>query len=72
MSFYSIATSVLDAYENALANKFDINRGDAVYDYSDAGKIVQNVMAGIMPFIIVIFIFSACMSITLEIGRAHV
>ncbi len=66
MSFYSIATSVLDAYESALANKFDINRGDTVYDYSDAGKIVQNVMAGIMPFIIVIFIFSACMSITLE------
>lgn len=65
-AFYSLAVATLDIYESAIANKFDVNRGDTVYDFSDTGEIVQNVMAGMMPFIIVIFIFSACMSITLE------
>lgn len=36
------------------------------FDLRNADEIPQSVMSGILPFIVVIFIFSACMSITLE------
>lgn len=60
--FYSLACSVFDAYESALSNKFDVTAGD----FSNESAVAADVMVGILPFIVVVFIFSACMSVTLE------
>lgn len=51
-AFYTLATNAVRLYDG--------------YDLSDLDGIPQSVMSGILPFIVVIFIFSACMSITLE------
>ncbi len=37
-----------------------------IYDFTDPDEIPKAMMSGILPFIVVVFIFSACMSITLE------
>ncbi|MCI9010689.1 MAG: ABC transporter permease [Clostridia bacterium] len=65
-SFYTIATQYLNAYESSLANKFDVNGEAKIYDFTDPDEIPKAMMSGILPFIVVVFIFSACMSITLE------
>lgn len=59
---YSLITSTLDMYENTLANKFDVSP-QSLSDETDA---VMSVMGGLIPFLIVIFVFAAGMSITLE------
>ncbi|MDE5896428.1 MAG: ABC transporter permease [Clostridia bacterium] len=61
-AFYAIATAVFDAYESSIANKFDI----AVKNFSSETEMVTSLMSGLLPFLVVIFIFSACMSVTLE------
>lgn len=66
LAFYSLAVQVFDAYESALANKFDVNAGDEQYDFAGEGGMQMSIMSGILPFIVVIFIFSAAMSLTLE------
>lgn len=55
LAFYSFADSVLKSCF-----------GYVGVDLSEADEIQKSVMSGLLPFLVVIFIFSACMSITLE------
>lgn len=64
-AFYQLFVGVLNGYEERLSNKFDILSGEG-YDFSDVNEIAADVMSGILPFIVVIMIFSSCMSVTLE------
>ena len=64
-SFYALVTAVLDGYENALSNKFDVNAGSG-YDFSDAGRVLLSIMGNVLPFIVIALIFSSCMGVTLE------
>lgn len=66
LAFFSLATDVINGYESLLANKFDVNAGSDKYDLSEAGSPELSTMNGIIPFIVVVFIFSSAMSITLE------
>lgn len=66
MAFYAMTTQILESYERSLANKFDVNAGDEVYDFGGADGVGMNVMSNLLPFLIVIFVFSAAMSLTLE------
>ena len=52
LAFYALATGAVRPYDS--------------HDMSDSADSAKSVMSGILPFIVVIFIFSACMSITLE------
>ena len=61
-AFYAAVTGILSAYEDSIANKFDI----AADNFSSDSEIVGSVLGGMLPFLVVIFIFAACMSITLE------
>ena len=63
--FYNLFSSTMDAYEEKLSNKFDLITGGD-YDGLDESDIVMDVMSGLLPFLIVITIFAACMSVTLE------
>lgn len=64
-AFYQLFVGVLNGYEEKLSNKFDILSGGD-YDFSDSNEIAADMMSGILPFIVVIMIFSSCMSVTLE------
>ena len=64
-AFYNIFVSILNGYEETLSNKFDILSGEG-YDFSDANDFAADMLSGLLPFIIVIMIFSSCMSMTLE------
>ena len=63
--FYDLFVGVLSGYEETLANKFDILSGEG-YDFSDVSDFAADMISGLLPFLIVLMIFSSCMSITLE------
>lgn len=57
-AFASLAGAVLDAY----GRSFVFTMQNSV----EAADIAQTMMAGLLPMLIVVFVFSACMSVTLE------
>ena len=61
-AFFETANALLNGYENSFANKFDVISDN----FSTEKDMLTTVLGGLFPFIIVIFIFSACMSVTLE------
>lgn len=64
-AFYSLFVGVMNGYEEMLSNKFDVLSGEG-YDFSDPTDFAVSMMSGLLPFLVVIMIFSACMSVTLE------
>lgn len=62
LAFYNLATALFDAYEQQISNKFDVSE----FNFSSDIDMMTSMMSGLLPFLVVIFIFSACMSVTLE------
>lgn len=60
---------MLDQYESALSNCFDINRGQEGYDLADDRDLAGMTMASMMPLLILIFLFSGCMAVGAGIHR---
>lgn len=60
---YSVATGLLGEYESSLSNKFDLNRNaDTVYDLADERDVTGKIFSSMMPMLLIIFLFSGCMS----------
>lgn len=57
-AFASLAGGILDGYGRTFA--FTMN------DFAEDTDVMRTMMAGILPFLIVVFVFSSCMSVTLE------
>ncbi len=63
-SAYSVMTELLNTYESALSNKFDINADiDTEYDVADDKDVMATVFSSMLPMLLLMFMFSACMSI---------
>ena len=63
---YEMITGLLDAYETALANKFDINNSDRVHDLASAEDTSAQIFSMMLPMLLMTFLFSACTSIAPE------
>ncbi len=63
---YAGFTSLLNAYESSLSNRFDINMEGKQYDVSDSRSRAATLMVSIVPMILLILLFSGCMSIAAE------
>lgn len=61
-SFYVLILAMLEVFENSIVNKFDV----VPQSFSSEQDIAATMMGGLIPFLIVIFVFAAGMSITLE------
>lgn len=57
-AFASLAGGILDGYGRSFAF--------TMTDFAESADFARTMMAGILPFLIVVFIFSSCMSVTLE------
>lgn len=66
MFAYTSIVAMLDAYESSLANKFDVNMGETAYDVSDEQSRAGAVIVSIVPMVLLILLFSGCMSIAAE------
>ena len=65
-SAYTTMLSLLDNYEAVLSNKFDVNRGDTVYDLASEKDTAGSIFASMLPMLLMIFLFSGCMAVAPE------
>ncbi len=63
---YSIMRDVLNGFEQSMANKFDICQGDKQYDLATEEDISAMVISMVMPMLILMMLFSGCMSVSAE------
>lgn len=63
---FSALTSLLDAYESSLANRFDVNAGQGAYDVAEERDIAGSVVVSIVPMLLLILLFTSCMNIAAE------
>lgn len=63
---FAMLSSVMEGYENAMTNKFDINAGSAQYDLADEKDMTGMFFSSLMPMLIMIFLYSGCMAVAVE------
>lgn len=69
LTAYSTATALLSAYEETLANKFDVNRPateNDLFDLADAQTTARTALAMVVPMVLLMLLFSGCMSVAPE------
>ncbi|MCI9079559.1 MAG: ABC transporter permease [Lachnospiraceae bacterium] len=63
-NIYKIFTEILDSYESVMANKFDINHDENVkYDLANEKDAAASVFSSMLPMLLLMFVFSACMAV---------
>lgn len=61
---YGMFIEMMDSYEAAMTNKFDINADDNVkYDLASENDAAASVFSSMLPMLLLMFIFSACMAV---------
>ncbi len=65
-SSYHVMTGLLDTYESALANKFDVNPGEDTYDLATEEDMSAQIFSMMVPMLMMVFLFSGCMAVAPE------
>ncbi len=66
---YQTLNAILDQYESAMANKFDVNRPadeNATYDLAREEDITAMMFSMLMPMLLIMLLFSGCMAVAPE------
>lgn len=63
---YQTVASLLDSYESALTNLFDINHGSDTYDLATKKDSTGQLFSMLLPLLLIMFMFSGCMGIAPE------
>ena len=63
---YGKLTGLLNGYKYSISNKFDIDSGDKTWDLATAKSQAGNTIAAIIPMLLLIFMFSGCMTVAPE------
>lgn len=63
---YQTLAGILDAYEASMINKFDINRGNQLYDLASEQDMAGSIFSSMLPMLLLIFLYSGCMAVAPE------
>lgn len=63
---YLTLEGILDGYESALANRFDINAGGKQYDLATEEDMTAMMFSMMLPMLLMMFLYSGCMAIAPE------
>ncbi len=63
---YSTLLALLNAYESALANKFDVNTAGENYDLASEEDTAGLLFSSMMPMLLMMFLYSGCASVAPE------
>ena len=61
-----MVTALLNGYESAMTNKFDINNTESTYDLAKEEDTTAMIFASMLPLLLLIFMFSGCMAVAPE------
>lgn len=65
-NFRSTMVSILNSFESSLANKLDINAGDAQYDWATEEDTFAQIFAMLLPMLLMTFLYSGCVAVAPE------
>lgn len=65
-TIFRMLTEILNGYESSISNKFDINNQESPADVAKESDIMGMMMSTMLPFLLIIFLFSGCMSLAPE------
>ena len=63
---YQAVTGLLDAYEDQMVNKFDVNAGGGAYDLATVEDTAGSIFSMMMPLLLMIFLSSGCPAVPPE------
>ncbi len=63
---YRMILEQLNQYESTMANRFDVNAGNEIYDMATEQDVTGSLFSSILPLLLLIFLFSGCMSVATE------
>ncbi|MBP5242377.1 MAG: hypothetical protein J6Z36_01650 [Clostridia bacterium] len=63
---YFYYTACLDAFEESLANLFDVNVGGEEYDLATDSDVMKYVLTMVLPMVLNMLLFSGCMAVSPE------
>ena len=63
---YNMMREILDTYESALANKFDVNPGEESYDMATKEDMSAQIFSMMVPMLLMIFLSSGRMAVAPE------
>ncbi len=63
---FSSFTAFMDAYESSVVNLFGVNADGGTYDIADGKQIAVQVLSMVVPLVLVMMLFSGCMSVAPE------
>ncbi|MCH5270883.1 MAG: ABC transporter permease [Lachnospiraceae bacterium] len=62
----NLVMDILDSYEASMANKFDINAGEASYDMASEKDVTGQLYAMLLPMLLMTFMYSGCIAVAPE------
>ncbi|NLT18683.1 MAG: ABC-2 family transporter protein [Firmicutes bacterium ADurb.Bin080] len=65
-NIFTYYSGILNAYEATISNKFDINPGLTQYDMATQEDMTARVLTSMLPYMMMIFLFSGCMAVVTE------
>lgn len=63
---YEMVMMLLESYESALSNKFDVNHTETDYDVASEKDSTAQMFSTMLPLLLLMFLFSGCMSVAPE------
>lgn len=63
---YEMMTAILNAYESSLANKFDVNTGNGIFNLATEKDSSGFMFSSMLPMLLLVFLFSGCMAVAPE------
>lgn len=63
---YQAVTGLLDAYEDQMVNKFDVNAGGGAYDLATVEDTAGSIFSMMMPLLLMVFLYSGCAAVAPE------
>lgn len=63
---YVTITALLDTYESAIANRFDVNMGGDTYDLATEEESTAQIFSMMLPMLLMMFLYSGCMALAPE------
>lgn len=65
MQAYTLVSASLQAYEESLCNRFDVNRADEEvrYDCADDEELLATILSKLIPMLLLMLMFSGCMAV---------
>ncbi len=65
-TMYAWYTACLDAFEQSIANKFDVNAGSGQYDLASESELTTYILGLILPMILNVLLMTGCISVSAE------